>query len=89
MPAGELKEMLLKEGYTNEELKEVFKPQPYDMRTWYLFFGTMISLAGFYLFLENGGLLFLILGILLFVAYFFEVKRLEGLRKSKEDVTGK
>ena len=77
MPEGELREMLLKEGFTNDDLKKVFKPHHYDMRSWYLFFGTTISLVGLYLFLQTGGLLILILGVLLFVAYYFEIKRLK------------
>jgi hypothetical protein len=89
MPEGELREMLLKEGFTNDDLKIVFKPQPYDMRAWYLFFGSLISLAGFYFFFENGSLLILILGALLFVAYFFEVKRQKQLKNSEDDLTGK
>jgi len=83
MPEGELREMLLKEGFTNDDLKKVFKPHHYDMRSWYLFFGTTISLVGLYLFLQTGGLLILILGALLFVAYYFEIKRLERLKNTK------
>ncbi len=80
-PEGEIREKLKQEGFTIEDINTVFKPHHYDMRSWYLFFGIIISLAGLYLFLKSGGLLFLILGALLFVAYYYEIKRLEKLKK--------
>jgi hypothetical protein len=82
-PEGELKEKLKKEGFTNEDIQSVFRPHHYDMRSWYLFFGITVSLAGFYLLLRTGGILILILGALLFVAYYYEIRRLEGLKKLK------
>ena len=80
-PEGEIREKLKKDGFTNEEINTVFTPHHYDMRSWYLFFGILISLAGLFLFLKSGGLLILILGALLFVAYYYEIKRLEKLKK--------
>ena len=80
-PEGEIREKLKNEGFTKENINAVFTPHHYDMRSWYLFFGTLISLAGLYLFLRRGGLLILILGALLFVAYYYEIKRLEKLKK--------
>lgn len=77
IPEGEIREDLKQEGYTEEEIIAVFKPHHYDMRSWYLFFGIAISLVGFYLLLTKGSLLILILGLLLFVAYYFEIKRLK------------
>lgn len=82
-PEGEIREQLKKEGFTNEEINTIFRPHHYDMRSWYLFFGISVSLTGFYLLLKTGGLLILILGALLFVAYYFEIKRLENLKKLK------
>ena len=74
-PAGEVRERLLKEGYSEADLKMVFKPHHYDMRGWYMTFGILVLLVGIYL----GSLLVMLLGILLFVAYNYEVKRLEKL----------
>jgi hypothetical protein len=81
IPEGEIKEVLKEEGYSKEDIDKVFQPHQYDMRSWYLFFGIAISLAGFYLFLKNGNILILILGLFLFVAYFAEIKRLGSLKK--------
>jgi hypothetical protein len=75
-PEGEIREQLKKEGYSEEDIRSVFKPHSYDMRSWYLFFGTVISLAGIYILVETGGFLILILGLLLFYAYHLETRRL-------------
>lgn len=83
MPDGELKEQLKREGLTKEEVDAVFKPHHYDMRAWYLVFGVLITLFGFYVYLQTGGILILILGSLLFVAYYYELKRLERLKKQE------
>jgi len=81
IPEGEIREDLKQEGYSKEEVDTVFKPHHYDMRPWYLFFGIVITLIGLYLFFTNRGMLILILGALLFVAYYYETKRLEKLKK--------
>ena len=47
VPEGEIKNDLQKEGYTEEEIKEIFAPVNYDMRSWYLFFGIAFSVGGF------------------------------------------
>lgn len=83
VPEGEIKERLHNEGFSRKEIDAAFKPHYYDMRSWYLFFGIVICLAGFYLYLKSGGLLIIVLGALLFVAYFYEVRRLERLKKHK------
>ena len=83
VPDGEIKEMLKDEGYSKEEIDTVFKPHHYDMRLWYLFFGIIVCLIGLYLLLTKGTILILLLGTLLFVAYFYEIKRLNDLKKLK------
>jgi hypothetical protein len=82
LPDGELKERLKQEGFTTEDIDAVFEPHHYDMRAWYLTFGIIITLLGLYLFLQTGGILIMGLGILLFVAYSFEIRRLERLKKA-------
>ena len=82
-PEGELRENLLKEGYTEEDMKIIFKPRPYDMRSWYLTFGVIITLGGVYFFSKTAGLLILLLGLLLFGAFYYEEKRLEKLKNPK------
>jgi len=74
-PEGEIKEQLRIEGYSKQEIDKVFLPNKYDMRSWYLTFGIIISLVGIFLWVRNGSLLTLILGGLLFGAYFREIER--------------
>ena len=81
VPKGEIKEKLRNEGFSKKEIDAAFKPHYYDMCSWYLFFGIVICLAGFYLYLKSGRLLIIVPGAFLFVAYFYEVKRLEQLKK--------
>lgn len=76
-PEGEIREALQKEGYSKEDIDAAFKPHHYDMRSWYLFFAIAVSLTGLYLFIMNGGVLLLTLGGLLFIAYFYEIRRLK------------
>jgi hypothetical protein len=83
VPEGEIKEDLKKEGYSKQDIDAAFKPHHYDMRVWYLFFGIAISLVGFYLYFKTGGILIIIPGMLLFVAYYYEIKRLEKLKKQE------
>ncbi len=45
-PEGEIREKLKREGYTEEEIRQVFLPHKYDMRSWYLIFGVLITIAG-------------------------------------------
>ena len=47
-PEGELKNDLLKEGYTQEEIAKVFEAHKPDMRSWYLIFAILILLIGIY-----------------------------------------
>lgn len=76
-PEGEIKEKLLQEGYSTKDIEQAFMPHQYDMRSWYLFFAIIISLAGLAIFIKTKGLLILILGGLLFLAYFQEINRLK------------
>lgn len=75
-PEGEIREKLKQEGYTDEEIQQVFPPHKYDMRGWYLTFAILISILGIYLLISNGSFIILILGGLLFLAYSNEQKRL-------------
>lgn len=80
VPEGEIKESLKRKGYSIEEIDEAFKPHGYDMRSWYLFFGIVISLVGLYLYFTEKSLIIFMLGLLLFVAYYYEGKRLKRLK---------
>ncbi|MBI5373328.1 MAG: hypothetical protein HZA79_14995 [Sphingobacteriales bacterium] len=76
-PEGEIRERLKKEGHTPEEIQQVFKPQPYDMRSWYLVFGVLITIAGVYYVNSLGGLMILLLGLFLLYSYIKETERLK------------
>lgn len=76
-PEGEIREQLKREGFSEEDMAPAFSPHQYDMRSWYLSFAILITLAGLYNVLSGGGILIMLLGILLFGAYRREVKRLK------------
>lgn len=76
-PEGEIREMLKKEGYSHEEINKAFTPHKYDMRSWYLFFGMLVSLFGLYKLIMDESLLFLLFGGGLFYAYYLEQKRIK------------
>lgn len=82
IPEGEIKEQLLREGYTKEEMEAYFfKPHHYDMRSWYLVFSILLLLVGIGLFITGRGWLMIILSGLLFYQYFREEKRQKNLRR--------
>ena len=77
VPEGELKEDLTKEGYSKEDIAKIFAPQPYDMRSWYLFFGILFLLGGLWLFLKTVSYFMLALSARLFFQYYRETERLK------------
>lgn len=50
MPQGEIKNELLNEGYSEEEISKAFVPHKYDMRSWYLISGIVFLVAGIWFF---------------------------------------
>lgn len=76
-PEGEIREKLKLEGYTEEEIQQVFKPHKYDMRSWYLIFGIVISIAGLFNVNTLGGLIILLLGFYLLYSFYKETERLK------------
>lgn len=76
-PEGELRERLKQEGCSTDEIESCFEPHKYDMRSWYLESAVLITIVGLVLLANHGNILILILGLLLFVAYFNEIKRLQ------------
>jgi hypothetical protein len=77
VPDGEIRAQMKREGYSAEDINRVFVPHRYDMRSWYLTFAIVISVAGLIIFSKTGGFIILILGALLFLAYFKEIERLK------------
>ncbi|MES2847857.1 MAG: LPXTG cell wall anchor domain-containing protein [Bacteroidota bacterium] len=53
MPEGEIKNQLKEEGYTEQEIAEIFAPHKYDMSSWYVFFGIAFILGGIYLLIKK------------------------------------
>ncbi|HQR01648.1 MAG: hypothetical protein E6Q96_03345 [Cyclobacteriaceae bacterium] len=77
VPEGELKNQLAEEGYAEADIKELFRPHKYDMRSWYLSFAVIFLLAGIYWVMRYGGIKLLLLSGAMVSAYFLEKKRLE------------
>lgn len=72
VPEGEIKNELRSEGYTDEEIQEAFVTHNPDMRSWYLFFGIILTLFGVWRLVTGQRILFLSLGILLLTLYYKE-----------------
>ncbi|MCR6718844.1 MAG: hypothetical protein NVV59_00830 [Chitinophagaceae bacterium] len=83
-PAGEVKEELIRAGYSEQDLAKLFAPHPYDMRTWYLVSAIIVLLLGVYFFLKNGSLLLPILSALLFAQYTREQSRIRSIKNQNE-----
>jgi hypothetical protein len=84
-PEGEIRECLAKEGYSKEDIDQVFAPHKYDMRSWYLLFGCVLFIWGFLIYAKTNSILLLILSGLLFVQYYRETERLKKEAKKKQD----
>src|SRR4051812_7288529 len=80
-PDGEIREKLLSEGYSKEDIDKVFAPRPYDMRSWYLGFAFILLLVGMW----NANLLALGFCALLLVQYYREAVRLKRERIKDEE----
>ena len=76
IPAGEVKEALIKEGYTKEEIAAAFQVHKYDMRSWYLFFAILLTLTDIYCYLNYGFAVIMALPAILFFLYYKENKKI-------------
>jgi hypothetical protein len=79
-PEGELKQTLLRDGYSQEEIDKAFAPPGYDMRSWYLVFGCVFGLGGLWVWARYGRLLGIGFSALLFIQYYRETERLKKKR---------
>ena len=82
VPEGEIKEELIKNGYSNEDIAKVFAPHHYDMRSWYLVFGIILFFVGIWLYLKRESVLALVFSGLLFLQYYREIERLKKRKNS-------
>lgn len=80
VPQGEIKNELVKEGYTEEDIDKVFVAHRPDMRSWYLVFAIVFLLVGLYQFVTNSTGLFILFAGAMFVVYYFETKRVKKTR---------
>lgn len=78
VPQGEIKNQLLSEGYSEEEVDKIFTPHKYDMRSWYLIFAIVFFIAGIWFFT-----MFLVAAsAIMFSAYYMERKKFDKKRSS-------
>ncbi len=71
-PIGELKNELLKDGYSLEEINSCFEVKKASMKSWYLFFGSLFSIVGIWTILQYNSILLNIAGVILLLLYFKE-----------------
>lgn len=71
-PEGEIKNRLVTEGFSEEEIREIFTARKADMRSWYLISATLVFILAVYIFPGTGliSLLFFGLSGLLFYEYY-------------------
>ena len=76
-PEGEIKEAMLREGYTTDDIARAFAPHKYDMRTWYLVFGCVFFLVGLWMISNRRSLFGFGTSAFLFIQYYRETERLK------------
>ncbi len=76
VPQGEIKNQLLSEGYSDEEINRLFKPHQYDMRSWYLIFSIVFFIAGIFFF----SLFLVAASAVMFSVYYMERKKFDKER---------
>jgi hypothetical protein len=69
-PVGELKNELINEGYTKEDIAKCFEVHKADMRSWYLFFGIVFSFLSIWYFFEYGRIILVGLPVIMFSLYY-------------------
>jgi hypothetical protein len=77
VPQGEIKNDLINQGYSNEEIKKIFVPHKYDMRSWYLLFAILFFIAGINNAIIKSSFLFLLFSGGMFYAYHLERERIK------------
>ena len=76
VPQGEIKNELLNEGYSEEEISKAFVPHKYDMRSWYLVFGIVFFVAGVWFFT----MLLIAASAVMFSLYYVERQKIKKER---------
>lgn len=73
-PVGELRNELINEDYTKEDIAKYFELHIADMKSWYLFFGSSFFILGIWLIMQYNNILLLIAGVILLLLYFKKLK---------------
>jgi hypothetical protein len=76
VPQGEIKNELLNDGYSEEEISKIFVPHKYDMRSWYLIFGIVFFIAGVWFFT----MLLIAASAVMFSLYYLERQKINKKR---------
>jgi hypothetical protein len=79
-PVGKLKNELINEGYTKEDIAKCFEVHKADMRSWYLVFGIVFSFLSIWYFFEYGRIILVGLPVIMFSLYYQSNKK--ELRKN-------
>ena len=69
VPDGEIRNEMARDGYSEEEINQVFAPYKADMRSWYLVFGCVFLIAGFW------APLIFVFSAVMFYLYYEQVKK--------------
>lgn len=87
IPEGEIKNQLLEEGFTQEDIKAVFAPHQYDMRSWLIVSAVIVLLIALYLSGRSGEIYFLpfIFSGLLFYEYYRAGQKINKEQKKENN----
>jgi hypothetical protein len=77
VPDGEIKNDLINQGYSNEEIEKIFAPHKYDMRGWYLLFAMLFFIVAINNAITKSSFLFLLFSAAMLYVYQYEKERIK------------
>lgn len=87
IPQGEIKNSLLSEGFSDEDIQKIFAPHKADMSSWYFVFAVIFLIGGFFIMAADirfpfayRGLSFLFFSAAMFYQYY------QSIQKPKQNV---
>jgi hypothetical protein len=78
VPQGEIKNDLINQGYSNEEIEKIFVPHKYDIRNWHLLFAMLFFITEINNAITKSGSLFLLFSRGMFYVYLLERERIKN-----------
>lgn len=82
IPGGEIRESMIREGYSTEDIDKCFVVKKADMRSWFLLFAIVFFIAGLWVWNERKGFLFrglhwklLLMSAGLFIGHFWPAQK--------------